>query len=106
MTREIDIYHHLGSIQSEHPGQSCLRPLIESFEVRSPHGEGSHPCLVHPPLGISLDQLTPLLPNKVMSSAMVRTTIRNVLVALDFLHTEANITHTGEFIRYDKLAPS
>ncbi|CAG8195129.1 unnamed protein product [Penicillium olsonii] len=51
-------------------------------------------CLVHPPLGISLDQLTQLLPGGVMSSAMVRTTIRNVLAALDFLHTEAHVIRT------------
>ncbi|EPS32852.1 hypothetical protein PDE_07813 [Penicillium oxalicum 114-2] len=42
----------------------------------------------------SLDQLTPLLPDGVMSSVMVRTTIRNTLPALDFLHTEANVIHT------------
>jgi hypothetical protein len=30
-----------------------------------------------------------------MSCAMVRTTIRNILAALDFLHTEAGVIHTG-----------
>ncbi|RAL01305.1 kinase-like protein [Aspergillus ibericus CBS 121593] len=93
-TQEIAVYDHLKTIQSNHAGQSCLRPLIEIFQVSNPDGHRNHTCLVHPPLGISLDQLLPLLPDKVMSSAMVRTTMRNVLAALDFLQTEARVIHT------------
>ncbi|PWY91764.1 kinase-like protein [Aspergillus sclerotioniger CBS 115572] len=88
-TQEIAIYKHLKAIQSNHAGQSCLRGLIDIFQAPNPDGHRTHTCLVHPPLGISLDQLLPLLPDKVMSSAMVRTTMRNILAALAFLHTEA-----------------
>lgn len=95
MTREIEIYDHLKSLQSDHAGQLCLRPLCEVFQVQSPDGQSTHTCLVHPPLGISLDQLSPLLPNGVMSSGVLRVTMRNVLAALDFLHTEAHVIHTG-----------
>ncbi|KAL3465080.1 kinase-like domain-containing protein [Aspergillus heterothallicus] len=94
VTREIEVYNHLRNLQSDHAGQSCLRPLIEAFQISNPDGHGAHYCLVHPPLGISLSELTPLLPDRVMSSAMVRTTIRKVLAALDFLHTEAEVIHT------------
>ncbi|BCS04295.1 uncharacterized protein AKAW2_80096S [Aspergillus luchuensis] len=94
VSQEIEIYNHLKTTQSDHAGQSCLRSLIETFQVRNPDGHRNHTCLVHPPLGISLDQLMPLLPGKVMSSSMVRTTMRNILAALDFLHTEAHVIHT------------
>ncbi|KAJ9292808.1 hypothetical protein DTO271G3_8383 [Paecilomyces variotii] len=94
VTREIEIYNHLRTIQSNHAGLLCLRSLIDIFQIQSPYGHGVHTCLVHLPLGISLGQLTPLLPDRVMSSAMVRTTIRNILAALDFLHTEARVIHT------------
>ncbi|KAE8352419.1 kinase-like domain-containing protein [Aspergillus coremiiformis] len=94
VSREIKIYNHLRTIQSNHAGQSCLRPLIEIFRIQSPEGDGVHTCLVHPPLGISLGQLTSLLPDRVMSSIMVRTTVRYILAALDFLHTEARVIHT------------
>ncbi|PLN86365.1 kinase-like domain-containing protein [Aspergillus taichungensis] len=77
LTREIEIYNHQKTIQSNHADS-----------------HRTHTCLVHPPLGISLDQLTPLLPGQVMTSAMVRATMRNVLAALDFLHTEAQVIHT------------
>ncbi|OJJ42004.1 hypothetical protein ASPZODRAFT_137574 [Penicilliopsis zonata CBS 506.65] len=94
VTREIEIYNHLRTVKSSHAGQSCLRPLLEVFQAQNPDGHSIHTCLVHPPLGISLGQLTPLLPDGVMSSVMVRTTIRNILAALDFLHTEAMVIHT------------
>lgn len=95
MAREIDIYNHLKTIQSDHAGQTCLRPLIEIFQTQNPDGHGVHNCLVHPPLGMSLDQLNSLRPGGVMNSLMVRTTVRNILAALDFLHTEAGVIHTG-----------
>ncbi|PYH34226.1 kinase-like protein [Aspergillus neoniger CBS 115656] len=94
VSQRIEIYNHLKTIQSDHAGQSCLRSLIDTFQVQNPDGHRYHTCLVHPPLGMSLDQLTPLLPSKVMSSFMVRTTMRNILAALDFLHTEAQVIHT------------
>ncbi|KGO77687.1 hypothetical protein PITC_071700 [Penicillium italicum] len=94
VTQEIEVYNHLRAIRSNHAGQTCLRPLIEIFHIYSLDRNSVHTCLVHPPLGISLDQLTQLLPDGVMNSAMVRTTIRNVLAALDFLHTEARVIHT------------
>lgn len=102
VSQEIEIYNHLKTIQSDHAGQSCLRSLIETFQVRNPDGHRNHTCLVHPPLGISLDQLTPLLPGKVMSSSMVRTTMRNILAALDFLHTEAQVIHTGQSLSFSR----
>lgn len=88
------MYQHLDTIQSSHAGLSCLRPLLDVFHVHSPDARSVHACLVHPPLGLSLDQLTPLLPDGVMSSGMVRTAMRNVLAALDFLHAEARVIHT------------
>ncbi|KAJ5355463.1 uncharacterized protein N7496_012675, partial [Penicillium cataractarum] len=84
VTREIEIYDHLGTIKSSYAGQSCLRLLLEFFQAQSLDGHGIHTCL-----------LTPLLPDRVMSSVMVRTTIRNILAALDFHHTEAKVIHTG-----------
>ncbi|KAI9043636.1 kinase domain protein [Aspergillus affinis] len=94
VTHEIEIYNHLRTVQSDHAGLSCLRSLTDVFETHSPDGKSLHTCLVHPPLGISLAQLTPLLPEGMMTTGMVRTTIRNVLAALDFLHTEARVIHT------------
>lgn len=90
--REIEIYNHLKTIDSDHAGQSCLRPLVDSFEIDGTHGR--HVCLVYPPLGISLGRLVKLLPDGVMNKSILKTTVRN-LAALDFFHSEAHIIHTG-----------
>ncbi|KAL5361130.1 kinase-like domain-containing protein [Aspergillus floccosus] len=94
--REIQVYKHIDTVQSIHADLSCLRPLLDVFHVYRVQTKCSvHACLVHPSLGLSLDQLTPLLPpDGVMSSGMVRTTMRNVFAALDFLHAEARVIHT------------
>ncbi|GES57283.1 kinase-like protein [Aspergillus terreus] len=84
-------------LYTTHAGLSCLRPLLDVFHVHSPDARSVHACPAHPPLGLSLDQLTPLLPDGVMSSGMVRTAKRNVLAALDFPHAEARVIHTGSY---------
>uniref|UniRef100_A0A8H7K8Z4 Protein kinase domain-containing protein n=1 Tax=Bionectria ochroleuca TaxID=29856 RepID=A0A8H7K8Z4_BIOOC len=53
------------SIQIEHPGINSLRLLRSHFEVQGPHG--THPCLVHTPLGMNLLQLH-LSPNNILIS--------------------------------------
>lgn len=95
IAQEIKTYDHLRAIQSNHVGQTFLRPLIEVFHMRSPNGHKIHACLVHPLLGMSLGQLVQLLSGGVMNSFMARILIRNILIALDFLYTEAGVIHTG-----------
>ncbi|KAK7217473.1 hypothetical protein V2G26_005476 [Clonostachys chloroleuca] len=48
------------SIQIEHPGINSLRLLRSHFEVQGHHG--THPCLVHTPLGMNLLQLRNIMP--------------------------------------------
>ncbi|KAL4958916.1 kinase-like domain-containing protein [Aspergillus stella-maris] len=94
VNQEFEIYNHLKTIRSHHAGLSCLRSLNVIFDIRNRVHHGVHNCLVHPPLGMSLDNLNRLLPGGVISSAMVRTTIRNILAALGYLHMEARVVHT------------
>ncbi|KAL3469759.1 kinase-like domain-containing protein [Aspergillus californicus] len=42
IAREIEIYNHLRTIQSNHAGQSCLRLLIEIFQTQSPDRQSIH----------------------------------------------------------------
>jgi serine/threonine-protein kinase SRPK3 len=93
INREIAIYKHLSTVKSDHAGRSCLRMLLEDFEVAGPHHH--HICLVHQPLGISLDELMDLLPKKTFNNDLLRPTLRQVLGALDYLHKEAHVIHTG-----------
>lgn len=95
--REVEVYKHLQTIKSSHPGQEFLRTATDIFQAQNPNGKRMHNCLVHPPLGIDLSQFTPLLPGKVMDASQLRYLLRNILLTLDFLHSEANVIHTGVF---------
>ncbi|PWY91515.1 kinase domain protein [Aspergillus sclerotioniger CBS 115572] len=42
--RELRVYEHLANINSSHPGQSLIRELYDSFDLRGPRGT-THRCL-------------------------------------------------------------
>jgi serine/threonine-protein kinase SRPK3 len=68
--------------------------LLDSFEVTGPHGR--HYCLVHQPLGMSLYDLKMRARDKVFSKEVLRISVRQLLAALDYLHNEAGVIHTGK----------
>ncbi|RAH74790.1 putative protein kinase [Aspergillus aculeatinus CBS 121060] len=81
LERELDIYKHINSVEAQHPGKNFIRKLLNYFYLQGPHG--CHACLVHEPLGMTADFLP---------------AIRQLLVALDFLHSECHIIHTDRTI--------
>lgn len=96
--RELPIYNHLNQIHSNHAGRRCLRKLLDSFEVTGPHGR--HLCLVHQPLGMSLYdlQIRARLNDKYITKEILRPSMRQLLAALDYLHRDAHVIHTGRSI--------
>lgn len=95
--RETKIYHHLNSLSiSDHAGATLIRKALGSFQIST--AEGDFQCLVHPPLGIRLYDFRNHLRAKVLPEKIVKLTLVHLLLALDYLHTEAGIVHTGMFI--------
>lgn len=90
--REFKIYEHLTKVKSTHPGQSLIRELYDSFEL--PGHSGKHRCLVFQPMHMTILEMMSLNP-KPSGLPLLKMTLRRILLALDFLHTEANIIHTG-----------
>lgn len=90
--REFRIYEHLAKVNSAHPGQSLLRELYDSFELRS--NSGNHRCLVLQPMHMTLLEMMRLNPRP-FDLPLLKMMLRRLLLALDYLHTEANVTHTG-----------
>lgn len=90
--RELDIYKHMG-VETRHPGRNFVRKLLDHFYIQGPHGP--HICLVHEPLGMSADFLVKMSPGQTMTLDDMKPGIRQLLVALDFLHSECHIIHTG-----------
>jgi serine/threonine protein kinase len=96
--RELDVYKHLSTITSRHSGSRLVRTLLDAFEITG--SEGSYQCLVHKPLGMSLSDLQARCPSQRLPEHLLKLTLIHVLLMLDFLHTEAQVIHTGNGIRY------
>jgi hypothetical protein len=91
--RELPIYAHIKTLNSEHAGLESLRKLLDSFEIIGPHG--NHICLVHEALGMSLEELRDRVPDREFAADLVRQTLRDVLRVLHFFREEAHVVHTG-----------
>jgi len=92
--RELPIYEHINSLLSDHQGRDRVRKLLEAFEVEGSHG--THVCLVHEPLSISLDEVRDGRLGGVSSADLTREMFRWVLRGHEFLHQEAHVIHTGK----------
>jgi hypothetical protein len=93
--REPKVYEHLSQVKSNHPGQSLIRELYDTFEIESLGRK--HYCLVQQPMHMSLLDMMNLNPEQPepFPVPLLKTTLRRLLSALDFLHTDAQVIHTG-----------
>lgn len=91
--RELAAYSHLGTVTTNNPGALLVRELLDSFKVMGPAGE--HQCLVHEPLGMSMETLRQLSPGRKIPEPLLRAFLNHLLRALDFLHTDAKMIHAG-----------
>jgi hypothetical protein len=92
-SREVQVLRHLGGVRARHAGREGVRTLEHTFTIRNPQGR-IHTCLVHPPLGTSFSELQAALNGK-FPLYLVKAATVEVLIALDFLHSEAKVIHTG-----------
>lgn len=91
---EINVYKHLMSVQSKHPGRNCLRNALDTFTLQGPNGE--HQCLVHEPMLENTQELLRRNPSHRFTEDLLKVFIRRLLSALDYLHTDAHLIHTGK----------
>lgn len=91
--REGEILKHLAAVKSAHPGSSKFRTMLDAFEINGPAGE--HPCLVHEPLITSLLHLQAIFAGCRLPESALKPLLRELLITLDYLHSEADVIHTG-----------
>ena len=91
--RELAAYSHLNTITTSNLGGSLVRELLDSFRVTGPTGE--YQCLVHEPLGMSMETLRQLSPGRKLPENVLKFFLIHLLRALDFLHTDAEMIHAG-----------
>lgn len=99
--RELNIYEHLTKVNSTHPGQLLIRELYDSFDLQGPFGK--HRCLMLQPMHMTLLEMMRLNPRP-FDLPLLKMTVKRLLLALDFLHTEAEIIHAGT-LPYLDIAP-
>ncbi|WEW55212.1 hypothetical protein PRK78_000641 [Emydomyces testavorans] len=89
--RELNVYMHMqaAAAATNHPGRTYIRKLLYHFQVKGPHGD--HLCLVHEPLGLSLSQISDYFPEKKLDLEIIRPSLRQILIGLDFLHRTTNL---------------
>ncbi|EZF91683.1 hypothetical protein H113_07441 [Trichophyton rubrum MR1459] len=92
---ETAIYDRINAASNveSHPGCRYVRKLLTSFNIQGSHGK--HLCVVHQALGMSMDQLLRCFPRRSIPMDSMKRCLRQFLITLDFLHTEAGIIHTG-----------
>jgi serine/threonine-protein kinase SRPK3 len=78
----------------QHEGWRFVRKLLDSFSVQGI--SGSHVCLVFEPLRESLGKYCQRWQDRVMPPEIFKIILQEILQALDYLHTECHIIHTGK----------
>ena len=92
--RELEVYKHLNSMTTSHSGSLLVRTALDSFELTT--SGGKYQCLVHKPLGMSMSALRNRTLLGKLPEHLLKLTLIHILHALDFLHTEAGVIHTGK----------
>ncbi|KAH7170045.1 kinase-like domain-containing protein [Dactylonectria macrodidyma] len=92
--RELPFYAHLEEVMPrKHVGAGHIRHLLDSFEVAGPHGK--HITLVLQVSQMSLrDMDTVFRKGQGFDEGFVKGAIKELLQAVDFLHTEVQAVHT------------
>lgn len=90
---ELNSYRHMEQFPTAHPGRRVIRTLLDTFYISGPHGK--HRCLVHPPLWESVLVLLRRNPIERLPSPVIAVVLHRLFLALDYLHTECHIAHTG-----------
>ncbi|KAE8407007.1 protein kinase [Aspergillus pseudonomiae] len=52
----INVYEHLKSLKSGHTGTVLVRTVLDKFHLSSTDGSHFYQCLVHPPLGMNIQE--------------------------------------------------
>lgn len=93
--RELPFYERLSNaLPSEHPGAGNIRKLLGSFDIAGPHGK--HITLVLQASQMSLHNMdTVWMRGCGLGEALVKGAIQELLKAVDFMHTDLQVVHTG-----------
>ncbi|BEI79913.1 hypothetical protein CcaverHIS002_0104420 [Cutaneotrichosporon cavernicola] len=89
---EIQLLQRVTTSSESHPGRSHVVGLVDDFRHNGPNG--SHVCMVFEVLGENLLGLIKRYQHRGVPTHIVRQIAKQILLGLDYLHTECRIIHT------------
>ncbi|KAL1407347.1 hypothetical protein Q8F55_006769 [Vanrija albida] len=89
---EIQLLKAVTTASTSHPGRSHVVGLVDDFRHDGPNG--SHVCMVFEVLGENLLGLIKRYQHRGVPTHIVRQIAKQILLGLDYLHTECRIIHT------------
>lgn len=95
---EFQIYKQLNQGSRQHPGRPHIRQALDIFTIPRPGGD--HQCLVQKPMWESFRDLLYCNPNHRFSEDLLKAGLMQIFLALDYLHTECKLVHTGMMYHY------
>ena len=87
---EKKVLDHIAKVREGQVNSRFIRALLDHFEILGK--KGPHHCLVHEPLVMTLKTLRSLVSLSIENLQLI---VRDVLRAIHFLHTVADVVHTG-----------
>lgn len=90
---ELHTYQTIEKANRYHPGHQHIRTAVGMFAIE--RLGGNHQCLVQPPMWDSWKDLLYRNPSGRFSTALLKGGLRHLFLALDYLHTECKLVHTG-----------
>jgi len=90
---EFRTYEVLRKANPSHPGYRYVRTALDTFPIERPGGE--HQCLVQRPMWDSWKDLLRRNPSGRFSDVLLEGGLQHLLRALDYLHTQCRLVHTG-----------
>lgn len=100
-TGEFEIYDQIRRLGNlSHPGQGHVRTASDMFRLPSPYAAAAggsvaaeHHCLVQEPVWDSWKDLLSRNPAERFTEALLKAGLQQLLLALDYLHTECKLVH-------------
>lgn len=93
---EVKMYRRMAESPKGHRGRDAVRTLLDTFYIDGPGDK--HQCLVHPPLFESILTFLRCNPVERLPSEVIAFVLLRLFLALDYLHTECRIVHTGSWL--------
>ena len=90
---EFEIYGRLSTSNPSHPGFPHVRTATATIDLL--REGGNHRCLIQKPMWDSWRDTLRKIPTQRFPADMVKSGIGQLLLALDYAHTQCQLVHTG-----------